>query len=387
MSTLVQGVRVVDHGAIVEDAWVRFADGRVLARGRGRTPAAAGERVVDGAGGVLTPGFIDIHGHGGGGYGFDDGADAVRRGRAFHRRHGTTRAVVSLVTAAPADLVARVATIARLATEDDTILGSHLEGPFLDRGHHGAHDPDLLHPPAPAALEDLLRAGAGTIRQMTLAPELPGADAAIVRLRDAGVTVAVGHTDADADAAARAFDAGARVLTHAFNAMRGIHHRHPGPVVAALRDDRVVLEVIADGVHVNPDVVAMLFAAAPDRIALITDAMAAAGSCDGTYTLGALAVDVRGGVARVHGTDTIAGSTLTQDAALRRVVAAGVGLPAAVTALTATPARAIGRADLGHLDVGATADAVLLDADLRVQRVWTAGVADSTAEVARDIAP
>ncbi|MEV8273801.1 N-acetylglucosamine-6-phosphate deacetylase [Microbacterium sp. NPDC077184] len=387
MNTLIRDVRLVDHGGIVEDAWARFTDGRVTARGTGRTPAAAGERVVEGGGGVLTPGFIDIHGHGGGGSAFDDGADAVRRGRAFHRRHGTTRAVISLVSAGSADLLARLAMIARLVSEDDTILGSHLEGPFLDPSHHGAHDPDLLRAPAPATVEDLLRAGAGTIRQVTLAPELPGADAAIARLRNAGVTVAVGHTDADAETAAHAFDAGARVLTHAFNAMRGIHHRHPGPVVAALRDDRVVLEVIADGVHVHPDVVAMLFTAAPDRIALITDAMAAAGSGDGVYTLGTLEVDVRDGIARVQGTGTIAGSTLTQDAALRRVVAAGVALPAAVTALTATPARAVGRDDLGHLDIGSLADAVLLDADLRVRRVWTAGVADAGGGIEQDIAP
>ncbi|MDS0244093.1 amidohydrolase family protein [Microbacterium kitamiense] len=375
VNVLVRDVRLVDHDEVVEDAWVRFADGRVTATGRGtpRDPGP-GVRVVDGDGGVLTPGFIDIHGHGGGGAAYDDGRTAAARARAFHRGHGTTRAVLSLVTAPLPRLVERVATVADLAASDETILGSHLEGPFLDPGHHGAHDPALLRLPSRADIDRLLVAGRGTIRQVTLAPELPGAEAALAQFRAAGVVVAVGHTDADAVTAARAFDAGARILTHAFNAMRGIHHRHPGPVVAALRDDRVVLEVIADGVHVHPDVVALLVTAAPGRIALVTDATAAAGTGDGPSALGSLAIEVREGVARVRGTDTIAGSTLTQDAALRRAVAAGVPLPAVVTALTSTPARAIGRPDLGHLDAGSPADAVLLDSDLRVRRVWIAGV-------------
>jgi N-acetylglucosamine-6-phosphate deacetylase len=281
--------------------------------------------------------------------------------------------VISLVTASLDDLVARVSMVADLCGEDPAILGSHLEGPFLDPGHKGAHTEALLRPADAASIDRLLEAGRGTIRQVTLAPELPGGFDAIRRFVAAGVSVAVGHTDADADTARRAFDAGATVLTHAFNAMPGIHHRAPGPVVAALRDDRVILEVISDGVHVDLDLVATLFAADGDRIALITDAMAAAGAADGRYDLGGLAVEVTGGVARLADGGSIAGSTLTQDAALRNVVDAGVPLERAVHALTAAPARAIGRRDLGHLAPGALADAVLLDQQLGVRRVWTAG--------------
>jgi N-acetylglucosamine-6-phosphate deacetylase len=372
VSTLVHSVRLVDDGRVTEDAWILFDGGRVAARGTGPSRPDADE-LVDGEGGCLTPGFVDIHGHGGAGASYDDGPDAIRAARSLHRAHGTTRAVISLVTASLDDLANRAAMVAELAAEDDTVLGSHLEGPFLDPGHKGAHAEALLRAPDAASVSRLLEAGRGTIRQITLAPELPGAMDAIDRLTREGVVVAVGHTDADAETARRAFDAGASVLTHAFNAMRGIHHRAPGPVVAALRDPRVTLELVADGVHVDLDVVATAFAAAGDRVALVTDAMAAAGSRDGCYELGGLAVTVTDRVARLVDGGAIAGSTLTQDEALRRVVAAGVDLPVAVAALTRTPARAIGRADLGRLDVGAVADAVLLGAALHVRRVWVAG--------------
>lgn len=374
MSTVVHSARLVD-GAIADDAWVRFGDdGRVADAGTGEgwrgRPA---DEIVDAAGGLLTPGFIDLHGHGGAGVSYDDGPDAVLRARALHRAHGTTRAVISLVTAPLDDLVARAAMVADLTQRHPDILGSHLEGPFLDPGHRGAHAESLLAEPAPAVVARLLEAGGGTVRQVTLAPELPGGRAAIGRIVDAGAAAAVGHTSADYATAAAAFEAGATILTHAFNAMPGLHHREPGPVAAAAADDSVTLEVIADGVHLHPQVVRLVFAAAPGRVALVTDAMAAAGSADGRYALGPLAVDVAGGVARLAGGGAIAGSTLTQDAALRAAVAAGVPLEAAVGALTRTPARAIGRDDLGSLRPGSRADAVLLSPGLEVQRVWTDG--------------
>lgn len=374
VSTLVHSVRVI--GAPVppdrSDAWVLFDAGLVAAAGAGADRPAADD-LVDGGGGCLVPGFVDIHGHGGGGASFDDGPDAVRAGRALHLAHGTTRAVISLVTASLDAMAARAAMVAEACASDPTILGSHLEGPFLDPGHKGAHTAGLLRAPDAASVDRLLEAGRGTIRQVTLAPELPGADDAIRRFIDAGVVVAVGHTDADAAVARRAFDAGATVLTHAFNGMRGIHHRAPGPVVAALRDERVTLEVIADGVHVDMGLIATLFAAAGGRIALITDAMAAAGAPDGRYELGGLAVTVSDGVARLDDGGSIAGSTLTQDAAVRSVVSAGVPLTAAIAAATSIPAAAIGRPGLGRLDAGGVADAVLLNERLEVRRVWVAG--------------
>jgi N-acetylglucosamine-6-phosphate deacetylase len=380
--------RVIHSVRLAEDArgdradrWVAFDAGMVVETGfgdgwRGLAPRDA----VDGAGSLLAPGFVDIHGHGGAHAAYDDGPDEVAVARALHRSHGTTRAVLSLVTATIPALAERAAMVADLAETDATVLGSHLEGPFLDPGHKGAHSESLLRAPTPEDIDVLLAAGRGTIRQVTIAPELDGGLDAVRRFVDAGVAVAVGHTGADFATAQRAFDAGATILTHAFNGMDGIHHRAPGPVAAALADDRVTLELIADGIHVHPAVMRLAFASARTadgrgRVALITDAMAAAGAGDGRYELGGLAVEVADGVARLAGGGSIAGSTLTQDAAVRRAVQeVGVPLPDAVEAATRVPARAIGRGhDLGSLHPGFLADAVLLGDDLMVRAVWVAG--------------
>ncbi|RLK47839.1 N-acetylglucosamine-6-phosphate deacetylase [Microbacterium telephonicum] len=375
MTTVIHSVVLVDDGTAQEDAWIAFTDGVVAGRGTGEDwRALSVAEAIDGGGRVLTPGFLDIHHHGGGGAAYDDGAEAIVTARAAHRAHGTTRAVLSLVTASVDDLAARVAVIADAAERDATILGSHLEGPFLDVGHKGAHTASLLRALDAAAIERLVDAGRGTVRQVTLAPELPGGIDAVSRFVEAGVVVAVGHTNATYAEARAAFDVGATLVTHAFNAMPGIHHREPGPIVAAMADERVTLELIADGIHVHPDVVALAFAGAPGRIALVTDAMAAACAADGAYELGGLAVTVIDGTARLDSDGAIAGSTLTQDAALRLVVAGGLPLPDAVAALTTTPARVFGwEGRYGSLRPGASADAVLLSPDLRVQAVWVDG--------------
>lgn len=372
---VIHSARLVDDGIVTEDAWVRIEDGIVTARGTGASWAPADDVIdaseVAGAGALLTPGFIDIHGHGGAGAAFDEGIEAIRAAREMHRAHGTTRAVVSFVTASVDELAREVALVADLMQTDADILGSHLEGPFLDPGHHGAHEPTLLRHPEPADVTRLLEAGRGTVRQITIAPELPGGIEAIRLTVAAGAAAAVGHTDADAAMAEAAFDAGATILTHAFNAMQPIHHRAPGPVLTAAADHRVILEGIADNVHLHPHVIKLLFDSAPGRVALVTDAMAAAGSADGKYDLGAVKVTVTDGIARADDTGSIAGSTLTQDVALRRAVEAGVALTDAVTALTSTPARAIGFAEsLGSLRPGFVGDALLWDAALTVHDVW-----------------
>lgn len=380
-SRVIHSARIVDgDGSTTENGWVRFEDGVVVARGTGADWADADDVIdastVAGADAVLTPGFIDIHGHGGAGAAYDDGADAIRTGRDMHRTHGTTRAVISLVTASIDDLARQVSVIADLTESDPEILGSHLEGPFLDPGHQGAHEPSLLRAPEPADVARLLEAGRGTVRQVTLAPELPGGLDAVRQIVASDAAVAVGHTDADADIARQAFEAGATILTHAFNAMNGIHHRAPGPILVAAADHRVVLEGIADNFHLDPHVIKLLFDAAPGRVALITDAMAAAGSADGHYDLGAVKVTVKDGMARADDTGSIAGSTLTQDVALRRAVEAGVTLGEAVRALTATPAGAVGfGGSLGRLQPGYAADAVLLDGGFAVRGVWVGAAA------------
>ena len=264
--------------------------------------------------------------------------------------------------------------IRTLMASDPLVLGAHLEGPFLSPRNRGAHDPSFLVDPTPDAVAGLLSAGEGVLRQITIAPELAGALAAIGSVVDAGVVAAVGHTVADFTIAQRAFDAGATVLTHAFNAMPGIHHRAPGPIMAASVDDRVTLELILDGIHVDPVVARTLVRSAPGRVALITDAMAATGSPDGSYNLGLLAVTVTDGVAHVAGTDTIAGSTLTQDAALRLALTI-MPETEAVSALTSVPARALGLgARLGRLAPGYAADLVAFGPRWDVRRVWADGV-------------
>lgn len=289
--------------------------------------------------------MLDIHCHGGGGHAFGATVEGTLAAFAAHRAHGTARVVASLVTA-PLEETARAARVVRdAAAVEPGILGVHLEGPFLAPERKGAHDPDALALPSADAARRLLDACEGTMRQITLAPELPGALDAIEVLVDAGVVVAVGHTECTADQARAAFDAGATLVTHGFNAMRGIVGREPGPLGAALADPRVAIEVIADGIHVADQNLALLFAAAPGRIVLVTDAMAAAASSPGRYELGGLDVDVTpDGRAVLAGTQTLAGSTLTLDRAVQVCVDAGVPREAALAAATTTPARVLGLA-------------------------------------------
>lgn len=374
MSILFQHARKLDARGEVDDFWMLVEDATITATGSGPQHPDA-DTVVDVGGHRFVPGFIDLHGHGGGGRSYDDGPEAILAALATHRAHGTTRSVISLVAKPLASLRASLEAIADLVAVDPLVLGSHLEGPFLAPGNRGAHNPHYLLEPSPYELEELLGSARGTLRQLTLAPELAGAMEAIDVLVEAGVAVGIGHTLADEAIAHEAFDRGARLLTHAFNAMPGIHHRSPGPVVAAFDDERVTLELILDGVHVHPSVAHLAFGAAPGRIALVTDAMAAAGSVDGDYTLGDLTVAVRNGLAMLRGTSTIAGSTLTHDAALRCAVhQARISPVAAVAALTLTPARALGLDHRhGLLAPGYAADAVLLDNSWHVTGVWADG--------------
>ncbi|MBF4635496.1 N-acetylglucosamine-6-phosphate deacetylase [Agreia pratensis] len=378
---LLHGARKLDADGIVDDFWMLLVGDTIATTGTGDSwqalaPSVAENARVDARGRWLTPGFIDLHAHGGGGSSFDDGTEAISTALAVHRAHGTTRSVLSLVTN-PLELLAEsLRGIADLASRDPLVLGAHLEGPFLSPLHRGAHEPHHLIAPDPASVETLLQASGGALRQVTIAPELPGALDAIERFVDSGVVVAVGHTDAGLDITKEAFDRGATVLTHAFNAMRAIHHRAPGPVIAAFEDPRVALELILDGVHVHPEVVRLAFLAAPHRIVLVTDAMAAAGAPDGEYRLGSLDVTVSQGEAMLSGTDTLAGSTLTQDVALGNAIElAQIDPVLAVRAVTASPARALGLDErLGYLRPGYAADAVLLDERWRSTAVFANGL-------------
>ncbi|KAB2369650.1 N-acetylglucosamine-6-phosphate deacetylase [Actinomadura montaniterrae] len=330
---------------------------------------------VDLGGRHVVPGFVDMHVHGGAGASYQTGRpEEAEKAARFHLGHGTTTTVASLVTGTPDELANAVASLADLAA-DGLIAGVHLEGPYLARDRCGAHDPGLLRHPDRAEFAHLARLGRGHLRMITLAPELPGALGLVRDAASAGVIAAVGHTDAPGETARTAFDAGATVATHLFNAMRPLHHREGGPVAAALNDPRVTAELINDGVHVEAAVARLALAAAPGRVALITDAMAAAGMGDGDYRLGVMDVQVRDGRATLAGGTSIAGSTITMADAFRRAVAVlGLPIEAAAVAASLVPARALGLdSRVGSLEPGKDADLVVLNDDMSVHRVMKAG--------------
>lgn len=370
--TMLAGGRLVTPDGVLEEGWLHTKGSTIAALGSGTPPEPADR---DLAGAWVVPGFIDIHVHGGGGASYLSGdPDRAAVAAHLHRRHGTTTTLASLVTAEPA-VLARTAAGLSEVVDDGLLAGIHLEGPFLAAERRGAHDPALLTAPEPALVDMLLTAGRGTIRMVTLAPELPHAVAAVRRLADAGVIVAVGHTEATYEQTRSAIDAGATVATHLFNAMRPLHHREPGPIAALLEDDRVTVELICDGVHLHPAVVRTAIAAAGiDRVTLVTDAMDAAGAGDGDYDLGGLAVRVTDGTARLVDGGAIAGSTLTMDRAIKFVLDAGMSMPAAVRMASTTPARLLGLADrVGELRAGLDADLVVLDPDFALRAVMAKG--------------
>ena len=368
---------------LLRPGWIEVSGQRITGIGAGPPPGPA-DRELPAA--TVVPGFIDTHVHGGGGASFSGGAAETAAAVALHRRHGTTTLIASLVSEAPEDLLHQIRGLAE-DVRSGLIAGIHLEGPWLAEKRCGAHDPALLRDPDPAELSRVFGAAQGTIRMVTLAPERTGALDAIRIVVDAGAVAAVGHTEATYQQTRDAIDAGATVATHLFNAMRPIHHREPGPVIALLEDPRVSVEVIADGVHVDAALYRHVSrSAGDDRVSLVTDAMAAAGMADGAYRIGPLAVEVADSVARLAGTDTIAGSTATMDQLFRFAVA-GSGLPRDEALLTAVrqssvnPARALSLPS-AELTAGSRADLVVLDADLMVTDVlfggtWTSGSVSS----------
>jgi N-acetylglucosamine-6-phosphate deacetylase len=358
--------RIVTPDAIV-DGTLRVEDGLIAAVEPG--PVAAGAPWI-------VPGFVDMHVHGGGGHTFTTGdAGQARSAAAFHLGHGTTTLLASLVSAPYEVMLGAVRAYAPLVA-DGTLAGVHLEGPYLSAACRGAQNPAYLRDPSVDELRSLT--GDGVVRMVTVAPELPGAAEAIDLLVAAGVVVAVGHTDATYRQVRDAVAAGATVGTHVFNGMRPPHHRAPGPVYALLGAAGVTCEFVADGVHLADETLEFATGVVgPGRTALVTDAIAATGMPDGRYELGGQAVEVSGGVARLAAADgspgAIAGSTLTMDAAFRRMVEVGGSMVDAARAAATTPARALRQHDRGALVAGLRADAVLLDADLRVMSVVRAG--------------
>ncbi|WP_371820954.1 N-acetylglucosamine-6-phosphate deacetylase [Tsukamurella sp. PLM1] len=374
---------VVTPSGTIDDGVVALADGLIAEVGPASAFPPAGLPAPSDD--VYVPGMIDVHCHGGGGHGFPDSdADGARAAAAHHLGRGTTTLLASLVSAAPEKLLERIATLAPLV-DDGTVAGLHLEGPFLAQEVCGAQDPRYIIDGDPALLATLLDAGGGRIRSMTLAAETAHYAELARQLSDAGAVVSVGHTAGDYDTVAAALDtpAGPVSITHLFNGMHPMHHRHPGAVGAALKvagEGRAVAELVGDGIHLASGTVAMVFATVgADHIALISDAMQAAGMPDGQYTLGPLEVTVGAGVARLTTPDgsrgAIAGGTSSVlDVFARAVQHSGVSLADAARAGATTPARLLGLQDRGELAAGLRADVLELTSDLRLQRVIRGGV-------------
>jgi N-acetylglucosamine-6-phosphate deacetylase len=363
------GARVVVADGVLDDAWVEVVDGRIARVETSPAPPGGSDL----GGGWLLPGFIDLHVHGGGGHDFTASADDMLAGVAFHRSHGTTGTLVSLM-AGPVDAMsAQLEWVAALTASGD-VLGAHLEGPFLSADRCGAQNPRHLLAPDPLVLAKLLSAGQGSVRTVTIAPELPGALGLVEEVVGAGAVAAIGHTDATYDEAAAGFAAGAGLATHLFNAMGSMSQRAPGPAVAALNAGAYV-ELINDGVHVHDGLTRLTARTAPDRLALITDAISATGVGDGRYALGDQDVVVSRREARLASTNGLAGSTLTMDEAVRRAVrTGGMSIARAASAASTVPARLLGVDDRrGSIAAGLDADLVLLDDDLRLRRVMARG--------------
>ena len=374
-SALLAGARVVTPDGVRPDAWVQIG-GDTIVGVQDRRPADD-VPVVDLAGAWLVPGYVDLHVHGGGGHSVADSREAMDAAVAYHRGRGTTSTLVSLVTA-PADaLAAQAAWAAELTRRGPSprgcVLGCHLEGPFLSPRRRGAQNAAHMIAPDLEVLARLIRAAEGELRMMTLAPELEGALELIAPLRDAGAVVALGHSDATYEQAMAAIEAGATHATHLFNGMGPLHHRSPGLAGAALAAG-LSCELINDGRHLHPAIVALV-ARSVQRPVLITDAIDATGAGDGTFDLGGQEVHVLDGEARLAGSRSLAGSTLTMDEALRRaVIESHLPIERAAAAAATNPARVLGLEHvLGSIAAGRRADLVVLDDELRVTAVRAAG--------------
>ncbi|NUU32100.1 amidohydrolase family protein [Arthrobacter sp. C9C5] len=388
---------LVSDGAVQHDAVMAVAGGRIAYAGpaAGFNPEAAGFRDAPAPelppGALILPGLVDLHCHGAYGGDFPGGGEIpARRAIDFLHRSGTTTLLASLVTASRESLLHGIALLAGLS-EEGLLAGIHLEGPFLAAARCGAQDADFLRDPHPGLLAELVAAARGTLATMSFAPELSGADGLVPLLAGHGVVPSLGHTDCDDATAAAALRSAGEALraessgrgtrptvTHLFNGMPPLHHRAPGPVAACLRSaasGEAVLELIADGTHLDPAVVATVFQlAGAANIALVTDSMAAAGLPDGAYSLGRSAVTVSAGVARLDAGGSLAGGTATLLEVVRRTVAAGVPLPDAVRSATAVPAAVLGLgAEVGSLRRGLRADAVVVNSGLGLYRVMRCG--------------
>jgi N-acetylglucosamine-6-phosphate deacetylase len=342
--------------------------------------AMDGVQVIDGRGGYLLPGFIDVHVHGGYGADFmDASSESFHTITKYHASQGTTGMLATTMTAAKADIEAVLQAVDAYQRNEmpyAALYGVHLEGPFISEKWPGAQNPVFIKDPQLEWMKQWVEQWPGLIHQLTLAPEKDGALETIAWLAEKGINTACGHTDALYDEVIAAADAGLSQAVHTYNAMRGLHHREPGTLGAVLTDNRIAAELIADGVHVHPGAIRLLVAAKPeDKIILITDAMSAAGMPDGEYSLGGLAVVVKNNEARLLEGNALAGSCLTMIGAVRFMLEHTDLTIAQVSRLASSnAAKQLGLFErTGSIAIGKQADLVWTDAQLNVQQTWVQG--------------
>lgn len=367
--------------AILSPGYVVISDGDIADVGEGEPPRPADIALPEG---LLAPGFVDLQVNG---YYGEELMAARADGWAMVASRlpetGTTAFLPTLITAPLDQLTTALRTAAAFLPgltdsaggHGARVLGMHLEGPFIAPSRRGAHNEAWIVDPSAAAIDELVAAGGGWLRVVTLAPERPGALSAVAQLTAAGVLVSVGHSDAVAQQVAEAADAGARMVTHLFDAQRPLHHREPGVVGQALTDPRLTSGLIADLHHVGREACQIAFAAAPGRIAVVTDAAACAGMAPGRYLLGGEPIELPPGLGQppFRADGTLAGSALRMDAAVANMAGIGVGLAEAVAAATRVPADLAGCPRLGRIAPGAAGDLVWLGPDLQARATWIGG--------------
>ncbi len=380
----VVGGTVVTRDQTIEDGVVLVADGHIAFVGRARdAEPEPGSEIIDAAGRLVLPGLIDTHVHGSHG---DDvmsgGAKGVRRISRAQLRYGTTAYLPSTVSAHHENLLRALEACAAAAMGDASepaaeVLGIHVEGPFINRNKKGAHAPETLRDPDPEQCLEYLSAAPGLLKIMTLAPELPGGLELIRLLVAHNVVASLGHSEADYDTALAAIDAGATHATHLYNAMPALHHRKPSLTTACLNEPFIRAEIVLDGLHVAPEM-ARLAARIKgrDRLILVTDAMSAVGCPDGTYTLGALPVRVKGESCLLMDGETIASSMLTMNRAVGNAVKfTGASLVDAAYMASYLPAEVCGVSDRkGSIEVGKDADLAILAQDYSVHATVCKGL-------------
>jgi len=359
---IIQASSAIVDGSLLGNTWIESSDGVITSVNPGIHSNP--DTTING---VLIPGFIDIHCHGGGGHYFSAiSPDSITAAINAHKKTGTTSLVASLVSESIEDLKAQIQRLIPFYNRGE-IVGIHLEGPYLSHARCGAHEPSLLIDPTVEQLKELVVIGQGSIKMITIAPELTGAQEAIEYLASVGVFAAIGHTEGNFQDAAAATDNGASIVTHFLNAMN--KENTAGSIANfVMGDPRLTVELIVDGHHLSFEKVKELFASLGPRIIMVSDAMAAAGKGDGSYTIGALPVEVKDGVARLTSNQKLAGSTLTISQAFSNLIKhCGLSLEQAVHATATQPAKAFGLRDRGSIAVGMRAD--LLSYDSATQSV------------------